>query len=163
MPDELKYHIEEIKLRGTYVNMAVDVDFLLAIIIDSIFNHDDTAIKSVPVSTTKNGNGKHLHKLTLFEKIEVCKYGLKTHHKTIYDSHLNDLNTLDILRSWRNLFAHQKMDFQNDSTVRFTELIANLKACCIDYDVKKLWQDLLEYRATIMNILNGLKAIIIPT
>jgi hypothetical protein len=151
-------HQQEIILRGTYVNMAVDVDFILAMLIAEIYKYNDAGIKSLKLENKRKNIS--FHKLTMFEKIDVLKQGVEKYHNEIYLRHLEDFRMLDTLRSWRNLFAHQKMEFKSDTIVTFQEIHSGFKVSSTNYDVQKIWSDLLEYRSSVMSFLEILQTFI---
>lgn len=154
-------HLEEIKLRGTYVNMAVDVDFIVAMIIFKIYESNIPEIKTLKLSS--GGKNKELQDLTMFEKIDVCKQGLQKYHSHFYTSHLADIESLDKLRDFRNKLAHQKMDIKetNKNVIILSRLAKNSQVESNEYDLKALWAELLKYRQNIMNILNLIQSFII--
>ncbi|HSZ84528.1 MAG TPA: hypothetical protein VK787_00770 [Puia sp.] len=163
IPNHIKNHVEEIRLRGTYINMAVDVDFILASIIYEIFKQDDLKkIKNVPLLSGRKN--KDLDELTLFEKIDVAKYAIETYYKNVYDSKIEDINMLDQLRDYRNQFSHDRIiiaEIEGKKTIAFSKLIANYQTFTTpQYDLKEMWEYLLNYRERIMQILDMLKVLL---
>jgi hypothetical protein len=140
--------------------MAVDVDFMLAIIIFKIFEKNISEIKTLALSS---GRKKiELQDLTMFEKIDACKQGLNKYHNTFYVKHLQDIDSLDKLRDFRNKFAHQKMDIKeaNKNVIILSKLAKNSQVESNEYDLKALWAELLKYRENIMNILGLIQSFI---
>jgi hypothetical protein len=151
-------HVQEIKIRGMYVNMAVDVDHTLGLLIAVIYKYDQDAIKSLVLE--KNITGIPLHKLTMFQKIDALKQGLIKYHPEISNTYKSDIELLDKLRGYRNLFAHQKISFKDIDTINFKRLVSDFRQeTSIDFSYGILWKDLIAYSQTVINTLNILSSL----
>lgn len=97
-------HYREIILRGTYLSMAADVEWIMLIILSQIFKGHETDVDEL-------NEGKPLNKFTLFEKICAVQVGLIRYHTQFYIDHQADFRQLQLLRGMRNKFGHGKVDF----------------------------------------------------
>jgi hypothetical protein len=160
VPPEFSEEFEEIKLRGRYLQMAVDAEMIISMTIAQCFNYDKAQISSFYQDS--KGRPKDLDDLNFFEKVEVCKQGLATHYPEFYAAHLADIETLDALRVMRNMFAHQKMDFNNNypGSVLMSKLASNYRVETHIYSIAQLWADLEVHRASINNFLRIVAALI---
>jgi len=141
-------HDTEIKLRGLYLSITVDIDYMLTMLISECFGHNQKEIKKYIKLALKKP--KEFHKLTMFERIDVCKLGLEKYHGKAYKEHEHNFVNIDKLRKIRNDFAHNRIDdfiSPNDRTrLTINELEANLKVLHTEYEVSKLYEELYEYR-----------------
>lgn len=148
-------HAEEIKLRGLYLSITVDFDFNLILLIHECFKLNPEEIKTF--YHDKNGKGKDLSELTMFERIDVCQQGLKKYHAKAFIEHEQNFISIDRLRQARNKFAHQKIDAflsPNDKTkLTFHDLKKNFKVYQTEYNITYLYKELDEYKHTMQDTL----------
>ena len=153
IPNEFQEQFAEIKLRGIYLQLAVDAEFIMSMIIAECFKYNKAEITSFHFD--KDGKGRDLDDLTMAEKVDVCKKGLNKYYPEFYNQHLTDLEEFDKLRWYRNRFAHYKMDFDatDKSKIWLRKLASNYRVQSEQFELKQLWIDLEEYRKRIMSIL----------
>jgi hypothetical protein len=105
----------------------------------------------------KNGKGKDLSELTMFERIDVCQQGLKKFHSKVFIEHEHNFVSIDKLRQARNKFAHQKIDdflSPHDKTkLTFHDLKKNFQVLQTEYDIPYLYKELDEYKNTMQDTL----------
>lgn len=152
-PDNLDFqtwtHLEEIKLRGTYLSMAADADWILAMVLTKCFKGNQAEVEAI--------YSKPFHKFTMFEKIEATKLGLQKYHSEFYTDHEQNLLSIDKLRDFRNKLAHGKIDWNATANDKTTIYISEMKRTGIvknSYDLKETWSDLLTFRSTVEGLLN---------
>lgn len=147
--------LEEIKLRGLYLSITVDLDWVLIMIVHECFKSNPKEIETF--YKDKCGKGKKLNQLTLFERIEVCKKGIEKYHPNLYKDYKNSLESASKLRNLRNKFAHSKIDTfksaQDRSELTFHKLKNNFKVEQTIYKVADLVNELENYKMTMQNIL----------
>ncbi|MBL7702968.1 MAG: hypothetical protein JNM14_12010 [Ferruginibacter sp.] len=151
--------MEEMKLRGTFLRMAVDAEYILSMAILGIFKNNKAEIKTFFLKDKKKGIGKDLHELDMWEKLEVCKRGLNKYNQHFYNLHKEDLGKLDELREHRNLFAHEKFDFfyEDRDKIQFSDLVNKYKVKQVPTSIKQLWGWLNEYNKTVYQVLHLLQ------
>lgn len=154
--------LEEMKLRGTYLMMAVDADFILSMIIVGIYRGDPNEIKTF--FKKSKDKYKNLHEFDMAEKIDVCKRGLNKYYQKFYTSYKEEIDKLDILRDDRNKFAHQKIDFYPEdlNKIVLSKLVNKLKVERTEYSLKELWQELRKHHEAISKILDVLMQFVNP-
>lgn len=142
-------HLEEIKLRGTYVNMAVDIDFILAMAIVQCFRGREYEIEEY--------FDKELQDLSMFQKIEVIKNGLLRYYASFYNDHIADINSINRLRTFRNKLAHRKMDWDMQSENRSKFFLIKMKReeglIKEEYNRELFWRELINFKDTTLNFL----------
>jgi len=155
IPFHVWLHAEEMKLRGLYLSITVDFDFNLIMLIHECFKSNPKEIKTF--YQDKNGKGKDLSELTMFERIDVCQKGLKKYYSKAFKEHEHNFISIDKLRQARNKFAHQKIDdflSPNDKTkLTFHDLKKNFKVKQTEYDIPYLYKELDEYKNTMQDTL----------
>jgi hypothetical protein len=97
-------HYREIVLRGTYLTMAADVEWIMMMILSQVFKGHETDVDEL-------NDGKPLNKFTLFEKIGAVQVGLIRYYTQFFIDHQDDFRQLQLLRGMRNKFGHGKVDF----------------------------------------------------
>jgi hypothetical protein len=151
---------DAIKLRGKYLQISADTNFAISIIVAKCFKYNKAEIASFYFD--KNGKGKQLDELSLYEKIEVCKKGLLKYYPAFFTQHEDDLKVLNFIRKFRNNFAHDKLDFDgNDrNAIWFSEVSGNFELNLTSYYVSEL-EDLLNKSYTsILNLLTLMHKIV---
>lgn len=155
IPPAVQAHADEIRLRGFYLSITVDMDFVLIMLIHECFKTNPSEIKTF--YKDKHGKGKDLADLTIFERLDVCQKGLAKYYTKAYSEHQKSFVSIDILRNIRNKFAHDKIDNHispNDTTkLTFHKLRKNFKVEMTEYDIEYLYKELLEYRKTMQETL----------
>ena len=155
IPPSVQAHVNEARLRGLYLSITVDMDFLLIMLIHECFKPNLNEIETY--YTHKNGKGKDLSELTMFERIDVCQQGLDKYHTKSYQEHKSNFISIDTLRQLRNKFAHDKIDNHispNDTTkLTFHKLKKNFKVEMNEYNIVDLYKELDEYRNTMQDTL----------
>ncbi len=150
IPPSVQAHVDEVKLRGLYLSITVDIDFMLIMLIKECFKPKLSEIETY--YTHKNGNGKELCELTMFERLDVCQQGLDKYHSVAYQKHKDSFTSVDTLRKIRNKFAHDKIDNHispNDTTkLTFHKLRKNLIVEMNEYNIADLYKELDEYKNT---------------
>lgn len=96
-------HYREIVLRGTYLTMAADVEWIMMMILSQVFKGHEADIDDF------NGD-KTLERFTLLEKIGAVEIGLIRYYTKFYIDHQDDFKQLHLLRKMRNRFGHGKID-----------------------------------------------------
>jgi hypothetical protein len=143
-------HVNEAKLRGIYLSITVDIDFMLIMLIHECFKPNLSEIETYYFH--KNGKGKDLCELTMFERLDVCQQGLDKYHSESYQKHKESFTSADTLRKIRNKFAHDKIDNHispNDTTkLTFHKLRKNLMVEMKEYSIADLYKELDEYKNT---------------
>ncbi len=155
IPAHIQAHADEIKLRGFYLSITVDLDFILIMLIRECFKSNPNEIKTF--YKDKKGTGKDLADLTIFERLDVCQKGLAKYHSKAYEEHKNNFISIDTLRQVRNKFAHDKIDTHispNDNTkLTFHKLRKNFKVEMNEYNIADLYKDLEAYKNTTQDTL----------
>lgn len=146
-------HYSEIVLRGTYLSMAADVEWILLTIIAQIFRGHETDLD--------NMYGKPLYKLTLFDKIGCVQLGFIRYHTKFFIDHKEDFKELQLLRSMRNKFGHGKIEWiaENNNEDLF---ISETRITGIEknkYKISELMKELRGYNDSVMKFLDTLKSI----
>jgi len=155
IPASVQSHVDEVKLRGLYLSMTVDLDFVLIMLIHECFKSNPAEIKTF--YKDKKGKGKDLADLTMFERLDVCQKGLAKYHSKAYKEHKNNFVSIDVLRQVRNKFAHDNIDNHispNDTTkLTFHKLHKNFKVEMTEYNIADLYKELDEYKNTMQDTL----------
>jgi hypothetical protein len=155
IPFSVLLHAEEVRLRGLYLTITVDLEQVLNTLIAHCFRLDTDEIKTF--YHDKNGKGKDLSKLTLEQKVEVCKKGLDKYFPKEFKEHDQNFTSIDTLRQVRNKFAHDKIDdfiSPNDLTkLTLHKLKTNLKVLSTEYAVSFLYKELFAYKDTMQDTL----------
>lgn len=155
IPNHVQAHVDEARLRGLYLSITVDMDFMLIMLIHECFKPNLNEIETY--YKHKNGKGKDLSELTMFERIDVCKQGLDKYHSKSYQDHKDNFISIDILRQLRNKFAHYKIDNHispNDTTkLTFHKLRKNFQVEMNEYNIEDLHKELFEYKNTMQETL----------
>lgn len=155
IPFEVWAHVVEARLRGAYLTMATDFEWMLIFLIKECFDSNREEIKSF--YTKKNGKGKDLSELNMVQKIEVCKQGLIKYHNSAYLEYENSFNVIDVIRETRNKFAHHKIDTvfakQDRTELTLHKLLKNLQVESTTYQVADLWKELDNFQKTMQDIL----------
>lgn len=144
-------HLEEIKLRGSYLSIAADIDWILAMIISKCFNSNQQEIEAL--------HNKPFHKFTLFEKIETTKVGLKKYYPDFYLQNEVNLNSIDKLREFRNILAHGKFDWDFNTKRKDLLFISEMKKEGItknEYNLNDLWKELQQFHRDTNDLLSVL-------
>lgn len=143
--------IEEMKLRGTFLQLAVDAEFIICMVIVKIFRERYSELTSIFFKDKKKGIGKDLNDMDMSERIEAMKIGLNKYNQPFYNKYKEQIEHLHTLRDERNAFAHQKMTFfeEDRDKVELTKIVARLKAQRNVYSLKKMWIDMNAYNASI--------------
>ena len=148
IPISVQVAVSEAKIRGLYLSITADMDFLLVMLITECFKLNPSEIKSY--YKDKNGKGKDLSELTMYQRIYICKKGLEKYHKKLYDEHKNSFITIEKLRFFRNKLAHEKIDNHispTDTTkLTFHKLRKNFKIEKYEYVIEDLFKELDEYK-----------------
>lgn len=168
MPTTVLIHAEEVRLRGLYLTITVDLEQTLIMMIAECFKSDIKEIKTF--FKDSKGKGKDLSQLTMEQKLEVCKIGLSKYYPKEYKQHEANFISIDKLRKVRNKFAHDKIDdylSPNDLTkLTVHKLKNNLKVLSTEYNVSDLYKELFEYKDTMQDTLRLIAKIMgypIPT
>lgn len=149
--------IEEMKLRGTFIRMAVDAEFIISMVILGIYKDNKSEIKTHFFKS--KGIGKDLHELDMWEALQVCKRGLNKYHQKFYNQFKDEFDKLDNLRDDRNIFAHQKMDFfyEDRDKVVISRLVNKHKVQQLPASIKELWKWLNDYNRAVYSVLQLLQ------
>jgi hypothetical protein len=100
----------EIKIRGSFLMMACDVEYAL--------------LNILAYSTPDPKNQlRHFKEMRMAQKIECTIADLKEHKPIYYDEYKDYLSPLDSFRKWRNDFAHYKMIFPDKTNIENFELV----------------------------------------
>lgn len=100
----------EIKIRGSFLMMACDVEYAL--------------LNILAYSTPDPQNQLRKFKdMLMKQKIDCTIADLKNHKPNYYNEYKDCLDTLDSFRIWRNDFAHYKMNFPNKTNFDSFELL----------------------------------------
>lgn len=152
---------EALKLHRSYINMFLDVDFGLAMLLAEMFDYNQADIRSVVLKSGKKN--VPLHELSITEKIDVCKQGLKKFNREVFEEYAEDLERLDVFNTWKNLFVyHNHSGMQRNEMNSFEDLLNNYKLNSGNYNTERLWEDILSYRQSIMKTLKTLHGIVVP-
>ncbi|MFC4231970.1 hypothetical protein ACFOW1_08715 [Parasediminibacterium paludis] len=147
--------LEEIKLRGNYLSIATDFDWILIILIKECFKQNPEEIKTFYFKN--DGKGKELCEMSMFERIEVCRNGLLKYYPKEYIKYEKSLDIIDLVRKIRNKFAHQKIDdmfsTKDRTELTFHDLKKNFKVKSTIYKVADLWTELESFRNTMQSTL----------
>jgi len=97
---------QEYLLRGTYMGVAADLEWIMMSIITKIFKDvDSDKFKAVvKISGIKKYRGRH--RLTLDQKVKIATESLRMYEPEFFGQHENDLKKIYKLRDLRNRFAH---------------------------------------------------------
>lgn len=148
IPTSVYANLEEIKLRGLYLSTTVDIDVMLVMLIHECFKPNLHEIETYYFH--KNGKGKELNELTMFERLDVCQQGLNKYHSVAYQQHKENFPVIDTLRKIRNKFAHEKIDNHlspNDTTkLTFHKFHKNFIVEMNEYKISDLYKELEDYR-----------------
>ena len=141
-------------LRGTYLRMAVDAEFILCMVIVSIYENNNTEINTHFKKDKTHFKG--LHEMSMEEIIILTKIGLNKYRQSFFEEYKDEINKLDILREDRNIFAHSKMDFYEDNLdlVMVSKLVNKLKVKQVFYKISDLKASLLEHHKSITKVLD---------
>ncbi len=146
-------HYKEILLRGHYLTMAVDIDWILLMIIAKCFVGNEQQIFEI--------YDKEVHELTLFEKIGTAQIGLLRYHPTFFHQHKEDFKLLNELRGVRNKLGHGKIDWEENSKENL--IISEAKQTGIEtssYKFSELFQSTIAYKDSLMNFLKVIQSFI---
>ena len=137
----------ETELRGKYLSIAVDAEWMLIIVIHECLKPNIEDVKNY--YKFKNGRKKDINDLTLDEKIELSNILVQQKHPTIYKNHKRIFNTINRLRSYRNKFAHCKIDTvfskQDNTEITLHTLLKGFKVKSKPYKIKSLKAGLRRY------------------
>jgi len=152
----------EALLRGTFLRMAVDSEFMLCMIIVSIYKDNPLEINTHFKKDKDHYKG--LHEMNMEEKIALTKIALNKYHQSFFNQYKEDINKLDFLREDRNMFAHSKMDFyENDrDAVMISKMVNKLKVRQDLYKISFIKDQLLQHHKVITNVLGLLMDFIKP-
>lgn len=152
----------EALLRGTYLRMAVDAQFMLAMIIADIYKHNKDEINT-HIKKDKT-TFKGLHEFTMEETITVAKLALNKYKQSIFNQYKDEIEDLNILRDERNIYAHSKMDFHEHKRdlVTISTLVNKVKVKQTTYRISDLKVNILEHHKKVSHVLNLLMVSINP-
>ena len=94
------------KIRGSFLNMMIDIDRLIAVIISQHFC-PEVERRKLFFSLITNGTTISFH-----ASISVLKRLLKLCYPDLYDEHL--FTKLETLRRFRNMIAHSRLDMSKE-------------------------------------------------
>ncbi len=151
MEDFLKtQHGKEIILRGTYLSMAADVEWILLMILAQCFKENEQDLD--------NMYDKALNKFSLFEKIGAAQLGLIRYYPIVFKQHMDDFKMLSELRDMRNSLGHGKIDWdENDTDIIWISETTPKGIEKKDYKYPHLFRKVENYRVSVMNFLNTIK------
>lgn len=142
-------------LRGKYLSITVDIDYMLIMIISECFKFNRQEIRRNSKICT--GKPKDLHELTMFEKIDVCKMGLAEYFPLAYKEHEDNFGNIDSLRKVRNDFAHCRIDDfispKDRSKLTINDLRKDFKVLQTEYNVSDLYKALEDYYSLAQDII----------
>ena len=148
-------HAEEVRLRGLYLTMTVDLEQTLNMLIAECFKSNKKEIKTF--YQDNKGSSKDLHELTMEQKLDVCQKGLTKYYPKEYKQYGHNFITIDKLRKVRNKFAHDKIDdylSPNDLTkLTIHKLKSNLRVSMTEYNTADLYKELFGYKDTMQDTL----------
>lgn len=154
-PFSVLLHAEEVRLRGLYLTMTVDLEQTLNMLIAECFKSNKKEIKTF--YQDKKGRGKDLHELTMEQKLDVCQKGLAKYFPKEYKQYGHNFISIDKLRKVRNKFAHDKIDdylSPNDLTkLTVHKLKSNLRVLMTEYNTADLYKELFDYKDTMQDTL----------
>lgn len=110
MPPDIA-HTKEIILRGTYLSMAADVEWIMSMLLSQIFAGKEHELI--------NKNGDELDKFTLEDKLSFVELGFIRYHNDLWSKYNPEFSNLHELRRMRNDYGHGKIDFIAGSQEEF--------------------------------------------
>lgn len=144
----------EIVLRGTYLSMAADVEWIMMMILSNVFKGHEIDIDDF------NGD-KTLDRFTLSEKIGAVEIGLIRYYTEFYIDHQDDFKQLHLLRKMRNRFGHGKIDLVDGD--KENVWISELTKTGIEknqYQMSVLITEIEKYHVSIKKFLNLVMSVI---
>src|SRR5579875_1180132 len=146
-------YAEEVRLRGLYLTMTVDLEQTLNMLIAECFKSNEKEIKTF--YQDNKGRGKDLSELTMEQKLDVCQKGLAKYFPKEYKQYGHNFICIDQLRKVRNKFAHNKIDdylSPNDLTkLTVHKLKSNLRVLMTEYNTADLYKELFDYKDTMQD------------
>ena len=144
-------HYQEIILRGLHISMCADVEWILSMILSSIFTGKEAEFDAI--------YAKPINQLKLFEKIGAVQLGLIRYHTSFFMHHEEDFKMLHKLRDIRNKFGHGKIDWVSEEN-KEDLFITEMKSTGLDkqlYKKSELIKELQNYRSAVMNFLETIQ------
>jgi hypothetical protein len=145
---------EEIKLRGNVMVLSADLEFLLLKIIVA-------CLADVP-----NEKAREFKTLPLEQKIVMLKHDLKNHKIDQYNKFLPSIKKLDKIKTFRNKFAHCKIEWdkkEKDISFFYILIISDVKGKekpqLIKMTYTEYWKKSEQMRAVLMDMLELCKEI----
>lgn len=137
------------KLRGAYLNMACDLEFMLV----------DIACVSLVKDKTERDNVRNIlmEQATMSKKITWAKRALKKFDEQLHDKYVPNFEKFRELTGWRNKFAHSMINGdKNEKDLSFLifhyikdgEMVTQIE------NVNELYNKLLEYASYLHNMMN---------
>jgi hypothetical protein len=155
IPFSVLLHAEEVRLRGLYLTMTVDLEQTLNMPIAECFKSNKKEIKTF--YQDNKGLGKDLRELTMEQKLDVCQRGLAKYFTKEYEQYAHNFISIDKLRRVRNKFAHDKIDdyFSPNDLTKLTihKLKSNLRVLMTEYNTADLYKELFDYKDTMQDTL----------
>lgn len=147
-------HYKEIIMRGTYLSMASDIEWIMAMILSQIFKGKENELR--------NQYGNEIDKFTMEDKLMFVELGFIRYDMATWNKHKEDFPKLHDLRRMRNLFGHGKIDWIGDSNedLEIVSLKIDPLTGKLDrkpYKMSEIMKELMEYRKSVMSFLNSLK------
>ena len=149
---------EERNLRGMHLLMAVDAEFMLTMIIHSIYDNKREELNTLVKKSKTEFKG--LHEFDFEEKIEFGWIGLNKYYQSYFNEHKETLNKINLLRDDRNDFAHKKIDFlnrENPDEVTLSEVVNKHKVKQIKVSLQELKTKLLSHFLEVKKVLTILE------
>lgn len=146
--------LDEIKLRGHVMAMSADLEFLLLKIIVAC------------LADAPNEIAREFKTLPLEAKIAMLRHDLKKHQIGLYNKYLQAIKRLDKIKTFRNKFAHCKIEWdkkENDVSFFYILIISNVKGKekpqLIKMTYLEFYRKTEQMRVTIMELLELCKEI----
>ncbi len=156
---------QEMRVRGVYLMMAVDTDWMLGAIIVTIIG---TRPMTDFIRLLRQAGIKKKtipSDLTLDEKTKMVKECMKEIRPDLWIKHEEDLKEVDKLRMFRNLFAHGKIDWDEVNEDGSQMMISTMEADGIHtttHNRKALWKNLIDYTNNLKSLLESINYELIP-
>lgn len=146
--------LEEIKLRGHVMAMSADLEFLLLKIIVAC------------LADAPNEIAREFKTLPLEAKVAMLRHDLKKHQLALYNKYLKAIKSLDKIKTFRNKFAHCKIEWdkkEKDVSFFYILIISDVKGKekpqLIKMTYAEFYKKTEKMRATIMELLELCKEI----
>ena len=140
-----KSQFNEAKLRGAYLSMACDIEFMLVDVICICLVKDEADRKAVKVILLENA--------MMSKKIALTRKAIKRYNLGYYDGYKGCLNTFEEFNEWRNMFAHSRIKGdpeERDLSFMIFEYIKKGEIVEQREEFDPLYKKLLGYAAAIM-------------